>query len=75
MPITLQSIDIAGHIGGFIIGVLLGFFLLPRDENTEAWNYILILNGIAVLAYFAVMIWLLGNLEIVSCCYSCNLKY
>ena len=75
LPITSQSIDISGHLGGFIVGGLLGFFLLPRGENTETWNFILILNGIAVLSYFAFMIYLLGTTETENCCYSCELKY
>ena len=73
LPITLQSVDIAGHIGGFIVGVLLGFFLLPRAEQAETWNYVLIINGILVLAYFGVMVWLLSTLQIASYRYECVL--
>ncbi|OMJ93261.1 hypothetical protein SteCoe_3843 [Stentor coeruleus] len=64
LPITLQSIDIGGHIGGFIVGILLGFFLLPREENSDTWNYVLIINGMALLGYFAFMIWSWSQLEI-----------
>lgn len=74
LPIHLQSVDMAGHIGGFYVGLVLGFFLLPREEDTETWNYIIILNGIALLSYFITMIWLLGTLEIQNCCYSCEPK-
>lgn len=63
LPITLESVDIAGHVGGFALGVLLGFFLLPREERSETWDIILLINGIGSLAYFAVLIWMLSTLR------------
>jgi len=63
LPITLDSVDIAGHIGGFTLGILLSFFLLPREERSETWDFVLLINGIGSLAYFVILIWLLSTLS------------
>jgi membrane associated rhomboid family serine protease len=62
LPITLASIEIIGHLGGYVVGFSLGFFLLPKDERNDTWDMIRIVNGIAVLVYFAVMVWFLSIL-------------
>lgn len=64
LPITLMSVDIGGHIGGFFVGILLGFFLIPKGEYANIWNYVLIVNGIAVIGYFALMIWSWSFIEV-----------
>ena len=64
LPITLASVEIAGHIGGYTVGFCLGFFLMPKENRDQGFDLIMILNGIAVFSYFAVMIWLLSILKL-----------
>lgn len=33
--LSTPNIDVAGHIGGFLVGGMVGFLLLPREENSK----------------------------------------
>ncbi|CAG9318633.1 ROM1_1 [Blepharisma stoltei] len=61
------NIDIAGHIGGFISGSLLGFALIPREESERRWCYIIYGSFIGVIIYFTVLALMVFNMEFPIC--------
>lgn len=61
---NIQSIDQYGHLGGFIIGGLAGLALLPREENSKIWNFIILGSVITISLYFGVLSWKLVASEL-----------
>ncbi|CAG9330054.1 ROM1_2 [Blepharisma stoltei] len=70
---SIPNIDISGHIGGFLVGGMIGFLLLPREENSKTWTYIRFFSGFGLVLYFSTLGALLFNLEFFCEDEDCNL--
>ena len=63
MSFNTVGIDLYGHLGGFIIGGLVGIILLPREEYSIKWSRIIICANVALVFYFLYFSWSLASSE------------
>lgn len=71
------TIDLYGHLGGFIVGGLMGLILIPREEFSRRWNYILAASTVILAGFFIMFFARLASLDMEYCekkdaCTFCN---
>jgi membrane associated rhomboid family serine protease len=72
------TIDLYGHLGGYLVGGFTSLMLLHREESSKKWNALVAACFVAFCLYFAVFFVLLFGIDF-NCdseCHPCNgLKY
>jgi len=50
--LSVKSIDMGGHLGGYMVGGAVGFMLLPWEETTKTWAWIRIGSAVGSFLFF-----------------------
>lgn len=66
------TIDLYGHVGGYVVGGMVGIVLLQTEEYSRKWNLLVNVCFVAFCVYFAVLFFLLFGVE-VGCSHDCHL--